>query len=192
MNRKNYHSINVQAICDARHKFLSVCATKPGSCHDSSIFKGSTIGKKFESDFFRTSILLGDSGYSNTPFLFFPYNDPVEGYKIRFNRAHKTTRCTIERSFGIVKKRFHVLHSEIRMSPTKVSWVIVACCVLHNLAIDLNMPLYDDWNVDVDTYEEEIVGFDARPTGNTTQKDSELRRLGNNKRDGVARQIFSR
>jgi hypothetical protein len=36
------------------------------------------------------------------------------------------------------------LHSEIRMSPTKVSWVIVACCVLHNLAIDLNMPLDDD------------------------------------------------
>ncbi len=192
MNRKNYHSINVQAICDARHKFLSVCATKPGSCHDSSIFKGSTIGKKFESGFFGTSILLGDSGYSNTPFLFIPYNDPVEGYKIRFNRAHKTTRCTIERSFGIVKKRFHVLHSEIRMSPTKVSWVIVACCVLHNLAIDLNMPLYDEWNVDVDTDEEEIVGLDARPTGNTTQKDAELRRLGHNKRDGVARQIFSR
>lgn len=46
VNRKNYHSINMQAICDARHKYLSICATKPGSCHDSSIFKGSTIGKK--------------------------------------------------------------------------------------------------------------------------------------------------
>lgn len=46
VNRKNYHSINMQAICDARHKYLSVCAAKPGSCHDSSIFKGSTIGKK--------------------------------------------------------------------------------------------------------------------------------------------------
>ncbi len=88
--------------------------------------------------------MLGDSEYSNTPFLFVPYTDPVEGYKIRFNRAHETTRCTIERSFGILKKGFHLLHSEIRMSPTKVSWVIVACCVLHNLAIDLNMPLDDD------------------------------------------------
>lgn len=125
VNRKNYHSINVQAICDAGHKFLSVCGTKPGSCHDSSIFKGSAIGKKFESGFFGTSILLGDSGYCNTPFLFIPYHDPVEGYKIRFNRAHKSTRCTIERSFGILKKRFHVLHSEIRMSPTKVSWYAI-------------------------------------------------------------------
>ena len=105
MNRKNYHSINAQAICDARHKYLSVCATKPGSCHDSSIFKSNAIGKKIESVFLGSSILLGDSGYSHTPFLFIPYTDPVEGYKIRFNRAHKTTRCTIERSFGILKRK---------------------------------------------------------------------------------------
>ncbi|XP_032799334.1 uncharacterized protein LOC116936290 [Daphnia magna] len=116
VNRKNYHSINVQAIFDARHKYLS---------------------------------------------------------------------------------GFHELHSEIRMSPTKASWVIVACCVLHNLAIDLNMPLDDDWGVDVDDVdddadEEEMQGLDARPIGNPTKKDAELRRLGHIKRDGVVRQIFSR
>nr|CAH0110335.1 unnamed protein product [Daphnia galeata] len=194
VNRKNYHSINVQAICDAGYKFLSVCGTKPGSCHDSSIFKGSAIGKKFESGFFGTSILLGDSGYSNTPFLFIPYNDPVEGYKIRFNRAHKSTRCTIERSFGILKKRFHVLHSEIRMSPTKVSWVIVACCVLHNLAIDLKMPLDDNWAVDGDDFhqEENMPELEIRPTGTITQKEAALRRLGNTKRDRVASKTFPR
>ncbi|KZS06578.1 F57G4.9-like protein [Daphnia magna] len=49
VNRKNYHSLDVQAICDANHRFLSVCLTKPGSCHDSTIFKGSIIAKKFES-----------------------------------------------------------------------------------------------------------------------------------------------
>ncbi|XP_045022902.1 uncharacterized protein LOC123466829 [Daphnia magna] len=105
VNRKNYHSINMQAICHARHKYLSVYATKPG---------------------------------------------------------------------------FHVLHSEILMSPTKVSWVIVACCVLHNLAINLNMPLDDDWGVDVDDYvdEEEMQGLDARPIENRTKKNAELRRLG--------------
>ncbi len=48
------------------------------------------------------------------------------------------------------------------------------------------------WDGTVLSGEEEIVGLDARPTGNTTQKDAELRRLGHNKRDGVARQIFSR
>jgi hypothetical protein len=89
--------------------------------------------------------LLGDSGYSNNPFLFVPYTDPVDGYMIRFNRAQKTTRCTIERSFGIQKKKYSMYCTlKNRMSHTKVSWVIVACCVLHNLAIDLNMPLDED------------------------------------------------
>ncbi|XP_045031108.1 putative nuclease HARBI1 [Daphnia magna] len=119
VNRKNYHSISVQGICDANHKFLSVCATKPGSCHDSSIFKCSTIGKKFKAGDFGTSIMLGDSGYANTPFLIIPYNEPTEAYKTRFNAAHKTTRCVIDRAFGILKKRFNVLHSEIRMPPVK-------------------------------------------------------------------------
>ena len=58
------------------------------------------------------------------------------------------------------------------MSPSKVSWVIVGCCVLHNLAFDLNMPFDDDWGVDVDddADEEEMQGLDARPIGNPTKK----------------------
>ncbi len=28
--------------------------------------------------------------------------------------------------------------------------ITVACCVLHNLAISLKMPLYDDWGIDDD------------------------------------------
>ncbi|XP_046650872.1 putative nuclease HARBI1 [Daphnia pulicaria] len=143
VNRKNYHSLNVQAICDANHRFLSVCATKPGSCHDSTIFKGSIIGKKFESGQFGEPFLLGDSGYSNTTFLLTPYSNPIQPYEVRFNRSHKSTRCTIERAFGVLKKRFNLLHGEIRMSPTKASWITVACCVLHNIAIDRKMPLDD-------------------------------------------------
>lgn len=76
VNRKNYHSLNVQAICDSNYRFLSVCATKPGSCHDSSIFKTSVIGKKFAAGDFGNSVILGDSGYSNTTFLFTPYGEP--------------------------------------------------------------------------------------------------------------------
>ncbi|KAI9552688.1 putative nuclease HARBI1 [Daphnia sinensis] len=82
INRKNYHSLNVQAICDANHRFLSVCATKPGSCHDSTIFKGSIIGKKFESGQFGESFLSGDSGYCNTTFHLTPYSDPIQRYEV--------------------------------------------------------------------------------------------------------------
>ena len=77
------------------------------------------------------------------------------------------------------------------MSAIKVSWVIVASYVLHNLAIDLNMPLDDEKGV-VKTDEEDMLGLNARPTRNTTQKDAELQLLGHFQRDGVAKQKFSR
>ena len=43
--------------------------------------------------------------------------------------------------FGILKRRFHVLHSEVRMSPERVCTIVAACCILHNIAIDHNEPL---------------------------------------------------
>ena len=88
--------------------------------------------------------LLGDSGHACTPFLMTPYAQPQTRSEEQFNRAHKTTRCIIERSFGLLKRRFHVLHAEIRMAPDRVCTIIVACIVLHNMAIHLREPELDD------------------------------------------------
>ena len=80
-------------------------------------------------------VLLGDSGYACTPFLMTPYPQPRARSGEQFNRPHKTTRCIIGRSFCLLKRRFHVLHSEIRMAPDRVCTIIVTCIVLHNMAI---------------------------------------------------------
>ena len=91
-------------------------------------------------DGWKGNVVLGDSGYACTPFLMTPYPQPCTRSEEQFNRAHKTTRCIIERSFGLLKRRFHVLHSEIRMAPDRVCTIIVACIVLHNMAIHLREP----------------------------------------------------
>lgn len=120
VNRKNKHSLNVQVIikftcnrlistyiqklildqgiCGPDYKFYSVCATKPGSCHDSSILKNSTIGKKFASGAFGQGILLGDSGYANTTYLFTPYSEPrnaTEVNNLRANVVHYQNRLFV-------------------------------------------------------------------------------------------------
>jgi hypothetical protein len=90
-------------------------------------------------------ILLGDSGYACLPYLMTPYPNPATAQQQGFNRAQKSTRSSVERAFGIFKRRFHLLHSEIRMTPGRVCTPVAACCVLHNIAIDYNEPLeYDD------------------------------------------------
>ena len=49
VNRKNFHSINVQAVCDYNMIFTDVVAKWLRSHHDSFIVNSSTICSQFES-----------------------------------------------------------------------------------------------------------------------------------------------
>ena len=59
---------------------------------------------------------------------------------IMIYRAHKKTRSVVERGIGQLKRRFHVLHGEIRLSPEKSCQVILACAILHNICKERNIP----------------------------------------------------
>ncbi|CAC5423162.1 HARBI1 [Mytilus coruscus] len=83
-------------------------------------------------------------GYPCSKFLLTPYLHPATPSQEAYNRAHTRTRCTIERVFGWWKRRFHVLHGEVRMKPAKVCRIIGACAILHNIAIMLREPMEDD------------------------------------------------
>ena len=45
---------------------------------------------------------------------------------------------------GQMKRRFHVLHGEIRLSPERASTVITVCAILHNLCKRRNIPQPDE------------------------------------------------
>ena len=85
VNPKGYHSVNVQGICDAHGRFLSANASKPGSVHDSTMFKNSAIGKQLAAGNFGENFLLGDSGYACTPYLLTPYNNPSTDEEVIFH-----------------------------------------------------------------------------------------------------------
>ena len=50
-----------------------------------------------------------DSRY-DINWLLTPLANPVGRGEERYNRRHKTARCTIEREFGLLKVRFRCLH----------------------------------------------------------------------------------
>ena len=125
--------------------FTNVVARWPGSTHHSHMFRTSNICNYIQGNHhsLNDGILLGDSGYALRPFMMTPYNNPTTPPQVTYNKAHCKTRVIIEQTLGRWKRRFHVLHSEIRMAPEKVCIIIGACAVLHNIAILLSEPMED-------------------------------------------------
>lgn len=143
VNRKNVHSINVQAVCTADRKFINVVIKWPGSVHDARIWKESQLYKDMR-DGRMSGILLGDCGYGLSSNLLTPFRNPNSNAQRRYNYYHKRCRVRIEQAFGILKRRFAVLRSGIRMEPSKCCTIIAACFALHNIAIDLTGVNSDD------------------------------------------------
>jgi hypothetical protein len=58
-----------------------------------------------------------------------------------YNRCHIKTRNTVERTIGILKNRFSCLANKLHYKPEFVGNIVVACCVLHNIAVLNKEPL---------------------------------------------------
>ena len=94
-------------------------------------------------------IILGDSGYPLRRWLMTPVLNPKNRAEERYNGAHRVTRSTIERCNGILKRRFHCLHCELRVSPATACRIIASCIILHNRAVDYNHPIEEEREIDM-------------------------------------------
>nr|XP_056722926.1 putative nuclease HARBI1 [Euleptes europaea] len=143
-NCHNFHSLNVQATCDASGCFTHVLAKFPGSVHDARIFQLSQLQRLLESWPEGKGWLLGDSAYPLRPFLMTPHRDEGPEPVARYNATHETTRMVVERAFGQLKMRFRCLHStggRLMLRPEKVAKVFVVCAMLHNMALRRQLPI---------------------------------------------------
>lgn len=140
VNRKGYHSINVQIACDANYNIFNLVARWPGSTHDARILRESALYQDFEAGRVN-GLLLGDSGYPLKHCMMTPIIAPRTEQERRYNTIHTTTRSLVERCIGVLKRRFHCLHGEMRMHPEQVCTVIAACTVLHNICVTKRIPL---------------------------------------------------
>ncbi|XP_059211535.1 putative nuclease HARBI1 [Centropristis striata] len=103
VNRKSFHSINVQMVCNAdclinRHGLSQ--AKWPGSVHDSRVFGTSETCQRLSQ---------GNRGSACQPFLLTPFTDPQEAPQA-YNHANARTRPRVEMAFGLLKARFQCLY----------------------------------------------------------------------------------
>lgn len=116
--------------------------------------------------------LLADSAYPLSRHLITPYKDrgQLGRLEINFNNHHSRTRILIEHTFGLLKQKWGQLYHVKLQDIERVCHFIRACCVLHNLALDEEIPIEDQPNEHInpnqdiidDADDEDINGVEYR------------------------------
>ena len=142
-NRKKFHSIVLQGVCDAKRVFWNVCAGQPGGVHDGGQFKSSSLYQQLRDRSILqqpvvnvggkmcTPYLIGDSAYPIRTYLQKNWRSTTDEGKKRYNAAMNSGRVVIEHAFGSLKNRWQILNS-FNARVDRAARVSIACCWLHN------------------------------------------------------------
>lgn len=140
-NRKGYFSLNVQTMCDPELYIRDIVSRWYGSSHDSTIFANCERKASFDAGHYGDYYILGDGGYMCSKYLLTPLLNPTTPAERAYNASQIKTRNTVERQYGVWKRRFPCLDLGIR-SPylANIQAIITATAVLHNIALSHNNP----------------------------------------------------
>lgn len=191
-------------MCDAYHRYINVSIGAQGSCSDGGVFKKSSLGESLNSDRFQTMapsklpnshrclphFLIGDNAYALKSWMMVPFSDRCkaakndeEARKRRiFNYRHSRARRSIESTFGILSSKFRCLRNTLELQPEKVDLIVCACCLLHNIIINLEGTQYTSKDIDdfVEEYrkrrwEEEYTAAEQQQQRNASKEAKKVR-----------------
>lgn len=185
INRKQYFSIQMQCVVDHRKKFIDVFIGYPGSVHDARVFRESSLFNNLDNICGRDGFLLGDTAYPCIKRLIVPYKDNgrLTRAQRNFNQKLSSCRVVVENAFGCLKQRFRQLYHIKLRNMIRIVQVIHACCVLHNIANENDLRLFDE--PIADDYPDD----EARNIGIYDIEEIEDNNEGRHLRDEICRQL---
>ena len=139
VNRKRFHSIQLQGVCDAKRLFTDVYCAFPGSVHDARVCPLYQDAEKDQSNVFSDgTYIIGDVAYPLKTWLItgFKNTGNLSYRHRRFNYMLSSKRMKIEHTFGLLKGRFRKL--KVIMDIDKVEDIpllVISACVLHNICL---------------------------------------------------------
>jgi len=166
-NRKDFHSIILQGICDAKCQFIDVFIGWSGTAHDARVWKESPIGLNTEDPTLipEGTHIIGDSSYTLQPYLLTPFrnNGHLSSRQKLYNKKLSSKRVVIEQAFGKLKARFRRLKFLNMFLMNEMKIIVVAACVLYNICIrhndktELSDEEQEEINEEIDQNESNII-----------------------------------
>lgn len=158
-DREKNHSMLLQAVVDPNMRFRDIVTGWPGKLSDSLVLETSNFfklcekGKRLSG---KTVILpegseireyiVGDSGLPLLPWLVTPYEGKgLTETENEFNRRHFATRMVARRALARLKEMWKIIHGAMwRPDKHKLPRIILVCCLLHNIIIDMDDEVQDE------------------------------------------------
>lgn len=134
VNKKGFHSVGCQLVCNARGLLLSAETHWPGGLKDTDVLQRSALHKQLqdteegwllgetwishhsesEKDHNRNKVgfifcFLGDCRYPLRKWLMTPVDNPESPAEFRYNLAHTATHEIVDRTFRAIQTRFRCL-----------------------------------------------------------------------------------
>ena len=138
-NRKGFHALNLQAMCNASRRFTWYCCKSAGSTHDSTAIVTTALFERLKDGFLTESgyFIVGVDAYALEEFIIVPFaGKQVEYYKDNFNYFISQLRINIECAFGMLVNKWRILTTALPYTMNSNMMVIRACLLLHNFCID--------------------------------------------------------
>lgn len=153
------HSMVVQAIVDPDLRILDIVTGWPGKLNDFSILQSSNFhylcekGERLNGKKMKISegveireYIVGDSGFPLTPWLLTPYQGKqVSEIKTEYNKRHFASRVVAQRALSRLKEMWRIIQGKMwRPDKNRLPRIILACCILHNIVIDMEDGALDE------------------------------------------------
>uniref|UniRef100_A0A1Y1KHN8 DDE Tnp4 domain-containing protein n=1 Tax=Photinus pyralis TaxID=7054 RepID=A0A1Y1KHN8_PHOPY len=187
ITRKCNYAFTLQAIAIPSLQLTDVFIGYPGSVSDHRIFRNSDIYRAIinnvEQYFPENEFIIGDKAYPILNWCIPPYinRGNLTAAQVHFNTIHAQTRQVIERTFALLVGRFRRLKFLDMNRHDLIPSTVLAACVLHNICLNFNDLLIEDY-----------VGDGLAHVVNNGNDDDAAHQLGRGQqhRDRICREVF--
>ena len=158
-NFKNFYSVILIAIVDAKYRVTWASCGYPGNSHDSFIFQSTDVFSNLNSGIYPSiahregdinipPLLLGDGAFPSHTWLVKPYSHAALSAEQKyFNYRFSRGRMVTEGAFGKLKGRWRALFRRCESNVETIKAKTLACVVLHNICIKRGDVMLRHWDL---------------------------------------------